>query len=144
MFKFKLPGQYRREGPSWDSQLSNSLDLCLNLFSAHFAFWLGQLIYLYTHMLKIGCDLFFFPVDWKQWTWEFAALFLLLYFLYLLSFLGGDVLWCGVFAGLSAPQCSFFQALMNIVVNHKGIFILRSRVQGYCRQGFAKVNLFSQ
>lgn len=60
MFKFKLPRQYRREEPSWDSQLSNSLDLCLNLFSAHFAFWLGQLIYLYTHMLKIGCDYFFF------------------------------------------------------------------------------------
>lgn len=57
--------------------------------------------------------------------------------------MGADVLKCGVFADLPAPQCSCFQALVNtVVLTHKGIFIHRSTVRGDCGQGFAKLNLF--
>lgn len=43
-------------------RLSSSLDLCLHLFSSHSVLRLDQLIYLCTHVLKIGCD-YFFPED---------------------------------------------------------------------------------
>lgn len=46
------------------------------------------------------------------------------------------------FADLPAPQCGYFKALMNMfVLTHKGIFTLKNRARGYCRQGFARLNV---